>query len=155
MIRMIQGSFMADAVCFAVRRSTTANARKLVTTMADIMNYFANESEDQSASGETEGLRHYMLASRIERSSRNRLEAIRLHGYKCQVCGFDFAETYGDLGRNYIEVHHVNPLAEQNGEHIVNPETDLVCLCANCHRMVHHDRHEVLSIDELKEIITH
>ncbi len=131
------------------------NARKLVTTMVEIMNFFASESEEQSFSGEAEGLRHYTIASRIERSSRNRLEAIRLHGYKCQVCGFNFAETYGDLGRNYIEVHHVNPLAEQGGEHIVNPETDLVCLCANCHRMVHRDRHKVLSIDELKEIITH
>lgn len=130
------------------------NARKLVATMVDVINIWARESEKQSDSGEAEGLRHYMLASRIERSSRNRIEAIRLHGYKCQVCGFDFAETYGDLGRNYIEVHHVNPLAEQNGEHIVNPETDLVCLCANCHRMVHRDRHEVLSIDELREIIS-
>ena len=32
--------------------------------------------------GETEGLRHYMLSSRIERSARNRIEAIKLHGYK-------------------------------------------------------------------------
>lgn len=129
------------------------NARKLVTTMVEIMNFFASESEEQSFSGEAEGLRQYTIASRIERSSRNRLEAIRLHGYKCQVCDFDFAETYGDLGRNYIEVHHVNPLAEQGGEHIVNPETDLICLCANCHRMVHRNSREVLSIDDLKQIV--
>ena len=131
------------------------NARKLAVTMVDIMNYFAGEAEEQSVSGESEGIRHYVMGSRIERSSRNRLEAIRLHGYKCQVCGFNFAETYGDLGKNYIEVHHVNPLAEQQGEHIVNPETDLVCLCANCHRMVHRNRNEVLSINELIEIISH
>lgn len=102
-----------------------------------------------------EGGRHYVVASRIERSSRNRAEAIRLHGYKCQVCGFDFEETYGELGRNYIEVHHVNPLAEQNGEHLVNPETDLVCLCANCHRMIHKNGNQVLSVAELKALLNH
>ena len=28
----------------------------------------------------------------------------------CEVCEFDFAGTYGDLGEGYIEVHHVLPL---------------------------------------------
>lgn len=130
------------------------NARRLVTTMVGIMKSFMNESESQNFSGETEGLRHYMMTLRIERSGHNRLDAISLHGYKCQVCGFDFAEKYGELGRNYIEVHHVNPLAEQGGEHVVNPKTDLVCLCANCHRMVHRNRNYVLSVDELKYIIS-
>jgi len=100
-----------------------------------------------------EGARRYVYASRIERDHRNRVEAIRLHGYKCQVCGFDFAHTYGELGRNYIEVHHINPLAEQNGEHIVNPATDLACLCANCHRMVHKNKNQVLSIGDLRNIL--
>lgn len=103
--------------------------------------------------GNAEGARHDVYASRIERNNRNRVEAIRLHGYKCQVCGFDFADIYGELGRNYIEVHHVNPLAEQDGERIVNPMTDLVCLCANCHRMVHRNRNQVLSVKELRDIL--
>ncbi|MFF5479857.1 HNH endonuclease [Streptomyces sp. NPDC012935] len=57
---------------------------------------------------------------------------------RCEVCGFDFARTYGDLGEGYIEVHHVTPL------HISGTrETkldDLACLCANCHRMCHKSR---------------
>lgn len=129
------------------------NGRKLVSVMVELMRK-AEESADSISSGETEGGRHLMISTRVERSSRNRIEAIRLHGYKCQVCGFDFAETYGEHGRNYIEVHHINPLAEQNGEHTVNPETDLVCLCANCHRMAHRNRNSVLSIDELKELVS-
>lgn len=129
------------------------NGRKLVSVMVELMRK-AEEGTDSISSGETEGGRHLMISTRVERSSRNRIEAIRLHGYKCQVCGFDFAETYGEHGRNYIEVHHINPLAEQNGEHTVNPETDLVCLCANCHRMAHRNRNSVLSIDELKELVS-
>ncbi|MGW0137618.1 HNH endonuclease [Streptomyces calvus] len=57
---------------------------------------------------------------------------------RCEVCAFDFAHTYGELGENYIEVHHVTPL------HASGPtETkldDLACLCANCHRMCHRTR---------------
>jgi hypothetical protein len=140
-----------DAFFFTVDSPT---GRTLISVMVENMEDAKNETYDDKICGELEGVRHYMVTSRYERSGHNRLKAISLHGYKCQVCGFDFAETYGDLGRNYIEVHHVNPLAEQNGEHIVNPETDLVCLCANCHRMVHRNSHEVLAIDELKEIIS-
>lgn len=128
-------------------------ARGLLKEMINIISGFESEADEEIFEGETEGFRHYMLSSRIERSGRNRLEAIRLHGYKCQVCGFDFEETYGLIGRNYIEVHHVNPLAEQDGEHIVNPETDLVCLCANCHRMIHRNRNSVLSVSKLKNLI--
>lgn len=129
------------------------NGRLLIAEMDKFMNRIEEIAADESVSGEVEGHRHLLLSSRIERSSRNRLEAIKLHGYKCQACGFDFARTYGELGHNYIEVHHLNPLAEQDGEQIVNPETDLVCLCANCHRMVHRNRDQVLTLAELKEIL--
>jgi predicted HNH restriction endonuclease len=26
------------------------------------------------------------------------------------VCGFDFAQTYGDRGKGFIECHHIVPL---------------------------------------------
>lgn len=53
----------------------------------------------------------------------------------CEVCGFDFARTYGERGRGYIECHHVEPL-HVGGE---APRTirDLALLCSNCHRMIH------------------
>lgn len=63
-------------------------------------------------------------------------EASRLgRRIECEVCEFHFADVYGAIGRNYIEVHHTQPL------HISGPrETrlrDLVFVCANCHRMCH------------------
>lgn len=30
----------------------------------------------------------------------------------CEACGFDFERAYGDLGRGYIECHHLIPLGE-------------------------------------------
>ncbi|RYE70422.1 MAG: hypothetical protein EOO81_07890 [Oxalobacteraceae bacterium] len=43
----------------------------------------------------------------------------------------------GELGKAFIHVHHIKPLAEIKDEYVVNPVLDLVPLCANCHAMVH------------------
>lgn len=70
----------------------------------------------------------------------------------CECCGFEFAANY-DIQDDYIEVHHRFPFAHTDGEHIVDATTDLVPLCANCHRMIHHGmggRGNCMSLDELK-----
>jgi 5-methylcytosine-specific restriction protein A len=57
----------------------------------------------------------------------------------CEVCGFDFKATYGDLGEGYIEVHHTKPVHTL----LAGTKTklsDLALLCANCHRMAHRKR---------------
>ena len=41
---------------------------------------------------------------------------------------FDFAKTYGDLGKGFIEVHHVVPLYSLEEETVPNPATDTVKL---------------------------
>jgi 5-methylcytosine-specific restriction endonuclease McrA len=51
----------------------------------------------------------------------------------------------------YIQIHHIKPVSEYEGE--VDPETDLVPLCANCHAMAHRRRVTVTSIDDLKALI--
>jgi len=70
----------------------------------------------------------------------------------CECCGFDFAARY-DIQDEYIEVHHRFPFSQTEGEHPVDAITDLVPLCANCHRMIHHGmggRGNCMSLDELK-----
>lgn len=66
---------------------------------------------------------------------------------QCEACGFDFEQTYGDRGANFIECHHTKPVSEleANGKTKVS---DLILLCSNCHRMIHR-RKPWLSIDEL------
>jgi 5-methylcytosine-specific restriction protein A len=62
--------------------------------------------------------------------------AIKRGKLKCQACGFDFAERYGDVGHGFIECHDTIPLSEYEP----NPDTkieDLVLVCSNCHKMLH------------------
>ena len=99
----------------------------------------------------TEGRRIQYLTNRYERVPANRQAAIRIHGTACQVCGFDFYQHYGDLGKDYIEVHHIKPLSSLDEEVVIDPYNDLVCLCANCHRMMHRNTEHVMTVEELKE----
>ena len=100
-----------------------------------------------------EGAKKSYLVNKYERDPKNRKRAIEIHGLNCFACGFNFEEIYGERGKDFIEVHHIKPLNTLEEAIEVNPETDLVPLCANCHRMVHRKKNEVLSIDELKELI--
>lgn len=99
-----------------------------------------------------EGKKMY-YSTRYERSSNNRRLAIKYHGCKCMACGFDFEETYGEIGKNFIEVHHIKPLYSKDEEVEVDPKTDLICLCPNCHRMVHRYKNSILTLEELKGCI--
>lgn len=87
--------------------------------------------------GEPEGGRQKSWVTRYERSKANRAVAILLHGTRCIVCNLDFGERYSEIGQGYVEIHHLTPLHLMDGPAIVNPLTDLVPLCANCHRMAH------------------
>ena len=90
---------------------------------------------------------------KYERNPLNRKAALKLHGYKCAVCGFDFEKVYGELGKNFIEVHHTKPLYSLEEEVVVDPKKDLVCVCSNCHRMLHRKKGEILTVEELKKIV--
>jgi len=96
-----------------------------------------------------EGKVSYSLNKVYKRNQDNRKKAIEIHGTSCKVCGFDFMKTYGELGRGFIEIHHIKPLSTFDEEETVDPRTDLVPLCANCHRMVHRKK-EIYSIDEIR-----
>lgn len=99
-----------------------------------------------------EGERKKYLVERPERDPRLKFEALQIHGKKCKGCLFDFDAFYGaQYANGYIEMHHVTPLRE--GEQWVDPETDLIPLCANCHRVVHRYKDKALSLEELHAAI--
>lgn len=100
-----------------------------------------------------EGKPKQYYVTKYERNPLNRKAALKLHGCKCAVCGFDFEKIYGELGKKFIEVHHMKPLYSLEEEVEVDPETDLVCVCSNCHRMLHRKKGEILTVEELKEIV--
>lgn len=110
------------------------------------------DSDDDES--RTEGGVKIFLGKRYERDPINRKRAIEIHGLSCAVCNFNFEEAYGELGTGFIEIHHVNPLSQQKGvPKEVNPITDLVPVCSNCHRMIHRNKGTVQEIEELKAMI--
>ncbi|NYE57178.1 HNH endonuclease [Carboxydothermus ferrireducens] len=102
-----------------------------------------------------EGKILYKLHKYYERSytlvKRLKEDALKNGALKCWVCGFDFFEKYGDLGKGFIEVHHTVPISEYRGKRNTKL-ADLVLVCSNCHRMLHRKR-PWLKIDELKKIL--
>ncbi len=70
----------------------------------------------------------------------------------CEVCGFDFADTYGDLGKNFAESHHIVPVSQLKPEEKTRL-TDLAIVCANCHRMLHRSKRQI-TMEELRRILT-
>lgn len=70
---------------------------------------------------------------------------------KCEVCDFDFAEVYGELGSQFAECHHTKPVAKMKpGEK--TKLSDLSIVCANCHRMLHRGS-DLLSTSGLKAVL--
>lgn len=99
-----------------------------------------------------EGASVRIAVNRFERNAEARRQCLIYHGTLCVVCGFDFERMYGPMGRGYIHVHHVLALAEVRKEYKVNPQTDLVPICPNCHAMIH-STCPALTVDQLREQI--
>lgn len=72
---------------------------------------------------------------------------------QCRVCGFDFYLIYGELGKDYIEIHHTKPIhlhSEKGEKREIQEALKLLCpLCSNCHSIVHRNRKILLSIEQL------
>lgn len=101
---------------------------------------------------DVEGKKQLVYSYKYERNSRLRAEALKIHGCSCYACGFNFYKKYGDIGKDFIEIHHIKPLSETSGEVLINPKFDLIPLCANCHRMIHRKKRPV-TVEDLKKLI--
>lgn len=99
-----------------------------------------------------EGKMSTVKVNKYERNTKARKECLKHYGYRCCVCGFDFEEYYGSIGKEIIEVHHKKALHEIKEDYVVNPIKDLIPVCSNCHTIIHH-RNPKFEIEELKSII--
>ena len=70
-----------------------------------------------------------------------------------QICEFSFVETYGNLGKGFIEAHHILLLSELTKETKTKVE-DIALVCSNCHKMLHRGR-QWLSLNDLKNLTVH
>jgi|GEM_PF-1754610 Predicted restriction endonuclease len=92
----------------------------------------------------------------LRRSQKAREDCIRLKGCYCNICGFDFEKTYGELGKGYIEIHHITPLKDLSSSENytgTNPLEDLIPVCPNCHSIIHR-KNPPYTPDEVKDMLS-
>ena len=94
----------------------------------------------------SEGKAYTRSVKAIERSAKLRKFAVQrqqsIGDFSCAICGFNFEKEYGELGKDYIQFHHIKPLseytdAELNDQALKDAVANLIPLCPNCHCMVH------------------
>lgn len=93
------------------------------------------------------------LVNYYERNPSAREKCIEHFGFECKACNLNIEKKYGEIGKNFIHVHHITPLSKINEKYEVDPRNDLIPLCPNCHSMIH-KKNPPYTLEQLKKIIT-
>ncbi|MFM2199590.1 MAG: hypothetical protein RLZZ505_3022 [Verrucomicrobiota bacterium] len=101
----------------------------------------------------SEGALRRITVNAYERDPRARKACIDHYGLSCLICGFSFGARFGDIGEGFIHVHHLRPLSDIGEDYEVDPISDLIPVCPNCHAMLHR-KNPPLTPDELRPLIT-
>lgn len=72
-------------------------------------------------------------------------------GYTCQGCEAALDTIYGEIGKDFIEAHHLVPLSQAPTQGAQLTENDFAVLCPTCHRIIH--RLGCPSLDRLRQVI--
>lgn len=110
-------------------------------------------SEQNDEDDESQRFEGRLTEAKVLRRQRNRAARQRCledSGYTCYVCGFNFEKAYGEIGKEFLEVHHKKPLAIYDDEHPI-PQSELCALCSNCHSIIHRKK-EVMDVNKLKKL---
>jgi len=114
---------------------------------------------DQLSAGEVEGGTAYqegavrqVTVNAYERNQEAREECFRHPGRSCIICGFNFRLAYGAEAADYIQVHHIKPIARAGGSYVLDPIKDLRPVCPNCHAVIHR-RDPPFEIAEVKRML--
>lgn len=119
----------------------------LIDAMDTLYRDFEQEHQEYN-----EGSTRLVLVNTYERSGNARREAIRLHGSVCAICAFDFGNRYGTSMEGFTHVHHITPLHEIRESYKVDPSSDLISVCPNCHAVIH-SRRPALTIEEVRSML--
>ena len=129
-------------------KAVKEKAKRLLENHIEIIVY-PDEIEDNNL---YEGTKKQITVNAYERNPQARKECIKHYGYKCQICEFNFEKIYGDIGKDFIHVHHIVDISTIGENYQVNPIKDLIPVCPNCHSMLH-KRKPAYSPEEIKSQI--
>jgi 5-methylcytosine-specific restriction protein A len=118
--------------------------------------YGIEEDEVTQEDSVAEGQVLYKLHKFRERNQKivkqKKEQTLSLYGkLTCEACIFVFEEFYGDIGKDFIECHHLVPLSKFKVETKTTLDS-LGLVCSNCHRMLH-KKIDTLSLQDLKMMI--
>lgn len=80
---------------------------------------------------------HHKSLERRARNSKLVKDVKAALGSACQGCGVTLSSAYGSIGTDFIEAHHLIPLAEAPKEGVSLSVADFAVLCPTCHRIIH------------------
>jgi 5-methylcytosine-specific restriction protein A len=129
-----------------------------INELNNLWNLFLNDNNylnyEYTEKEYLEGNLQQKLISKYERNIEARVICIKHYGYICQICGINMQEKYGDVGKNFIHVHHKKFLSDIKTGYKIDPINDLTTVCPNCHSMLHRRIDgEYLTIQELISIV--
>lgn len=128
-------------------------ASRLEAEISSAIHRFEYRSADEPgpAPGKTfpEGAVTRVTVNKYERDPSARKKCLAKYGHKCSVCELDFEDQYGDIGKDFIHVHHLKELSTVGAGYEVDPLEDLRPVCPNCHAMLH-KRRPAFTPDELR-----
>ncbi len=122
-----------------------------ISVASDGLDLVRSRSHDENVAGlvavesdREEGGAKFVFSTHRERERKLRSRKIREALSRgsgrllCEVpgCGFDFHEVYGEIGREFAHVHHLDPLGGPIGPRKTEMNR-LAIVCANCHAMIH------------------
>lgn len=119
--RILQNSGLGRIEKAALERTLSANGDREKINILDNAYKTATPRERQR------------LVRWIERGSVIGGRVKALNNHVCQVCGI--RPFMMKSGRPYAEAHHVIPLEKREPGSLAS--TNVICLCANCHRKMH------------------
>lgn len=103
-----------------------------------------------------EGIKKQVSVNKYERSSIARVKCLDAYGckYICEICKFNFEQIYGEVGKNFIHVHHITPIHTIGKNYKIDYAKDLIPVCPNCHAMLHRKINGTYySVSDLKELL--
>jgi hypothetical protein len=156
LVESYQSKFFTFYLPYKVSATNKLLSRRTVRLMLGLTRSIVSalEAQDQTTGTYSafETRRKVVQHLARERSYKLALHAKTRDGFTCRVCGFNFAEKYGEIGRGFAEAHHVVPLsAIKSG--VKTRLKDLVCVCSNCHRMLHKMDGHPNDIQRLRKLV--
>ena len=125
---------------------------KLRELIAEFQESLPPEIDEEVSVEGAATLRLHMVRERDSQLANQKKAAVlaATGDLKCEVCNFDFALRYGEIGKGFCEVHHLTPISRR-AENTYTRLEDLAIVCSNCHRMLH--RRGLISMLDLRKVL--